>query len=129
MQQTVIKQEPGKWPNFGKSLVAVAHLSTCHRSASDTNLLDDPHMFCSDKYLVFKGIQTCSGASSDLVLRVFFSNSSSLNLPLIRSHQEINTAEHLVRESNDVPWLRVELRLCDQACRGIEAFTLLTRRL
>ena len=40
-----------------------AYISYCHQTASDANLLDDPHTFhCSD-YFVVGGICTCLGVS------------------------------------------------------------------
>ena len=44
-----------------------AYLSSCHRTASDANLLDDPQIFPYD-YFVIGGIRTCLGVSDDPML-------------------------------------------------------------
>ena len=46
-----------------------AYLSSCHRTASDANLLDDPHTFHSIDYFVIGGIHTCLGVSDRLHLK------------------------------------------------------------
>ena len=42
-----------------------AYLSSCHRTASDANLLDDLHIFHYQDYFVIAGICNCLGASDD----------------------------------------------------------------
>ena len=42
-----------------------AYLSSCHRTASDANLLDDPHTFHNNNYFVIGGIRTSLGVSDD----------------------------------------------------------------
>ena len=44
-----------------------AYLSSCHRTASNANLLDDPHTFHCIDYFVIGGIRTCLGVSYDSV--------------------------------------------------------------
>ena len=51
------------------------------------------------------------------------SNSSPLNLLLVRSHQaEIIIAKRLIQERNTVTRVRVEPRSCDQGRRKNDAF-------
>ena len=64
-----------------------AYLSSCHRTASDANLLDDPHTFYYIDYFVIGGIRTCLGVSYDPMFLWISSNSCPLNLLLVRSHQ------------------------------------------
>ena len=42
-----------------------AYLSSCHRTASDANLLDDPNTFHYQDYFVIGEIRTCLGVSDD----------------------------------------------------------------
>ena len=44
-----------------------AYLSSCHRTASNANLLDDPHTFHCIDYFVIGGIRTCLGVSYDSI--------------------------------------------------------------
>ena len=44
-----------------------AYLSSCHRTASDANLLDNPHTFYSSDYFVIGGIRTCLRVCDDLI--------------------------------------------------------------
>ena len=92
-----------------------AYLSSCHRTASDANLLDDPHTFrCSD-YFVIGGIRTCLGVSDDPMFLWISSNSCPLNLLLVRSHQaEIIVVKHLIQGRNSVTRVWVEPRSFDQ---------------
>ena len=91
-----------------------AYLSSCHRIASDANLLDDPHAFHCNDYFVIGGIRTCLGISDDQMFLWISSNSFSLNLLLVRSHQaEIIIENRLIQGRNNVTRVRVELRSCD----------------
>ena len=49
-----------------------AYLSSCHRTSSDANLLDDPHTFHYNNYFVIRGIRTCLGVSNDPMFLCFF---------------------------------------------------------
>ena len=85
-----------------------AYLSSCQRTASDANLLDDPHTFHYNDYFVIGGICTCLGVSDDPMFLWVSSNSCPLNLLLVRSHQaEVIIVKRLVQERNNVT--RVEL--------------------
>ena len=64
-----------------------AYLSSCNRTASDTNLLDDPLTFHYNDYFVIGGIRTCLGVSDDSMFQRISSHSCPLNLLLVRSHQ------------------------------------------
>ena len=101
-----------------------AYLSSFHRTASDTNLLDDPHTFHYQDYFVLGGIRTCLGVSNDPKFLWISSNSCPLNLPLVRSHQaEIIIVKRLIQGRNNVTRVRVEPRSCDQGRRVNDAFT------
>ena len=102
-----------------------AYLSSCHRTASDANLLDDPHTFCCNDYFVIGGIRTCLVASDDSMFPWISSNSCPLNLLLDRSHQaEIIIVKHLIQGRNSsVTRVRVEPRSFDQGRRKNDAFT------
>ena len=101
-----------------------AYLSSCHRTASDANLLDDPHTFHYQDYFVIGGIRTCLGVSDDPKFLLISSNSCALNLLLVRSHQaEIIIVKRLIQERNSVTRVRVEPRSFDQGCRKNDAFT------
>ena len=52
-----------------------AYLSSCHRSASDANLLHVPHTFHYEDYFVIGGICTCLGVSDDPMFLWISSNS------------------------------------------------------
>ena len=92
-----------------------AYLSSCHRTASDANLLDDPHTFQSNDYFVIGGIRTCLGVSSYPMFLLISSNSRPLHLLLVRSHQaEIIIVKRLIQECNNVTRVRVEPRPFDQ---------------
>ena len=98
-----------------------AYLSSCHRTVSDANLLDDPHTFHYQDYFVIGGIRTCLGVSDDPMFLWISSNSCPLNLLLVRSHQaEIITVKRLVQGRNNVTRVRVE---ADQGRRKNDAFT------
>ena len=89
----------------------VAHLSSCHRTASDANLLDDPHAFHYNDYFVIGGIRTCLGVFGDPMFPWIFSNSCPLNLLLVRNHQaEIIIVKRLIQGRNNVTRMRVEPR-------------------
>ena len=60
-----------------------AYLSSCHRTASDANLLDDPHTFHYQDYFVIGGIRTCLGVSDDPMFLWISSISGPLNLLLV----------------------------------------------
>ena len=101
-----------------------AYLSSCHQTASDANLLDDPHTFHYQDYFVIGGIRTCLGVSDDLMFLWISSNSCPLNLLLVRSHQaEIIIIKRLIQGRNSVTRVRVEPRSLDQGRRKNDAFT------
>ena len=97
-------------------------LSSCHRTASDANLSDDPHTFHYNYYFVFGGIRICLEVSNVLVI---FSNSCPLNLLLVRSHQAeiIIIVKRLIQGRNNVNRKRVEPGPFDQSRRKNDAFT------
>ena len=95
-----------------------AYLSSCHRTASDANLLDDPHTFHYQDYIVIGRIRTCLGVSDDAMFLWISSNSCPLNLLLVRSHQaEIIIVKRLIQGRNNVTRVRVEPRSFDQGRR------------
>ena len=98
-------------------VVVVAHisdLSSCHRTASDANLLDDPHTFHYQDYFVIGGIYACLGVSNNPMFLWISSNSCPLNLLLVRSHQaEIIIVKRLIQGRNSVILVRVEPRSFD----------------
>ena len=101
-----------------------AYLSSCHRTASDANFLDDPHTFHHVGYFVIGGIRTCLGVSDDPMFLWISSNSCPLNLLLVRSHQaEIIIVKRLIQGRNSVTRVRVEPRSFDQGRRKNDAFT------
>ena len=59
-----------------------AYLSSCLRTASDANLLDDPHTFHCVNYFVFGGIRTCLEVSNDPMFWSISSNSLSTEFPV-----------------------------------------------
>ena len=88
-----------------------AYLSSCHRTASDANLLDDPHTFHCNDYFVIGGICTCLGVSDDPMFFWISSSSCPLNLLLVRSHQaEIIIVKRLIQGLNNMTRVRVEPR-------------------
>ena len=92
-----------------------AYLSSCHRTASGANLLDDSHTFHYQDYFVIGGIRTCLGVSDDPMFLWISSNFCQLNLLLVRSHQaEIIIVKHLIQGRNDVTRVRVEPRSFDR---------------
>ena len=102
-----------------------AYLSSCYRTASDANLLDDPHTFhCIDCFVIGR-ICTCLEVSNNPMLQLISLNSCPLNLLLLRSHQaEIIIVKRLTQGRNSVTRVRVEPRLFDHGrCRN-DAFTL-----
>ena len=103
-----------------------AYLSSCHRTASDAYLLDDPHTFhCSD-YFVIGGIRTCIGVSDNPMFLWISSNSCPVNLLLVQNHQaEIIIVKSLFQGRNSVTRVQVEPRSYDQSRRKNEAFTYL----
>ena len=101
-----------------------AYLSSCHRTASDANLLDGPHTFHYNDYFVIGGIRTCLEVSDDPMFLWISSNSFPLNLLLVRSHQaEIIIVKHLIQGRNYVTRVRVEPRPFDQDRRKNDAST------
>ena len=101
-----------------------AYLSSCHRTASDAKLLDDPHTFYYQNYFVIGGIRTCLGVSNDPIFLWISSNSCPLNLLLVRSHQaEIIIVKRLIQGRNSVTRVRVEPKSFDQGHRKNDAFT------
>ena len=100
-----------------------AYLSSCHRTASDANLLDDPHTFHYNDYFVIGGIRTCIGVSDDPMFLWISSYSCPLNLLLGRSHEaEIIIVKRLIQGRSNVTGVRVELRPFDQGRRKNDAF-------
>ena len=61
-----------------------AYLSSCHRTASDANLLDDPHTFHYPDYFVIGGIRNCLEVFDDPLFLWISSNSCPPNLLLVR---------------------------------------------
>ena len=119
-----------KWHHFSKicwcccCCCCGAYLSSCHRTASDANLLDDPHTFHYQDYFVIGGIRTCLGVSDDPMFLWISSNSCPLNLLLVRSHRaEIIIVKRLIQGRNSVTRVRVEPRSFDQGRRKNDAFT------
>ena len=100
-----------------------AYLSSCHRTASDAKLLDDPHTFHHQDYFVIGGIRTCLGVSDDPMFLWISSNSCPLNLLLVRSHQAEIIIKRLIQGRNNVTRVRVEPRSFDQGRRKNYAFT------
>ena len=101
-----------------------AYLSSCHRTASDANFLDNLHTFHYNDYFMVGGIRTCLGVSNDPMSRWISSKSCPLNLLLVRSHQaEIIIAKRLIQRRNIVTRVRVEPRSFDQDHRKNDAFT------
>ena len=101
-----------------------AYLSSCHRTASDANLLDNPHTFHYQDYFVIGEIRTCLGVSDDPMFLWISSNSCPLNLLLVRSHQaEIIIVKRLIQGRNSVTRVRVEPRSFDLSRRKNDAFT------
>ena len=96
-------------------VVAVAaYLSSCHRTASDANLLDDPLTFYYQDYFVIGGIRICLEVSSDPMFQWISSNSCPLNLLLFRNHQaDIIIVKRLIQGRNNVTRVRVEQRSFD----------------
>ena len=95
-----------------------------HWTASDANLLDDPHTFHYQDYFVIRGIRTRLGVSDDPMFLWISSNSCPLNLLLVRSHQaEIIIVKRLIQGRNNVTRVRVEPRSFDQGRRKNDAFT------
>ena len=101
-----------------------AYLSSCHRTASDVNLLDDPHTFHYNDYFVIGGIRTCLGVSDDPMFLWISSNSLPLNLLLVRSHQaEIIIVKRFIQGRNGVTRVQVEPGPFGQGRRKNDAFT------
>ena len=98
-----------------------AYLSSCHRTASDANLLDDPHTFYYQDYFVIEGIRTCLGVSDNPMFLCISSNSCPLNLLLVRSHQaKIIIVKRLIQGRNSVT--RVPVESSNQGRRKSDAF-------
>ena len=112
------------WNGTIRSCCCGAYLSFCHQTASDANLLDDPHTFHYQDYFVIGGIRTCLGVSDDPMFLWISSNSCPLNLLLVRSRQaEIIIVKRLIQGRNSVTRVRVEPRSFDQGHRKNDAFT------
>ena len=102
---------------------AYRYLSSCHQTASDTNLLDDPHTFHYNDYFVIGGICTCLGVSDDPTFLWISSNSCPLNLLLVQSHKvEIIIVKRLIQGRNNMTRVRVEPRSFDKGHRKNDAF-------
>ena len=71
-----------------------AYLSSCHRTVSDANLLDDPHTFHYQDYFVIGGIRTCLGVFDDPVFLWICSNSCPLNLLLVQCSKPPSRDNH-----------------------------------
>ena len=100
------------------------YLFSCHRTASDANLLDDPHTFHDNDYFVIGGIRTCLGVSDDPMFLTISSNSCPLTLQLARSHRaEIIIVKRPIQGRNSVTRVRVQPRSFDQGRRENDAFT------
>ena len=92
-------------------IVFIVYLSSCHQTASDAYLLDDPHTFHFNDYFVIGGIRTCLGVSDVPTFLWIFSNSNPLNLLLVQNHQaEIIIVKRLIQGHNNLTWVRVEPR-------------------
>ena len=101
-----------------------AYLSPCHRTASDANLLDDPHTFHYNDYFVIGGICICLEVSDDPMFLWISSHSCPLNLLLVRSHQaEIIIVKRLIQGRNNVTRVRVEPKPFHQGRCKNDAFT------
>ena len=88
-----------------------SYLSSCHRTASDANLSDDPHTFHYQDYFVIAEISNCLGAFDDPMFLWISLNSCPLNLLLVRSHQaEIIIVKRLIQGRNNVTRVRLEPR-------------------
>ena len=102
-----------------------AYLSSCHRTESDANLLDNPHTFYCIDFFVVEGIRTCLGVFGDPILQWISSNSCPLNLLLVRSHQaEIIIVKRFIQGRNSVTRVQVETRSFDLGRRKNDAFIL-----
>ena len=101
-----------------------AYLSSCHRTASDANLLDDPRTFHCIDCFVIGGIRICIGVSDDPTFLWIFSNFCPLNLLFVRTYQaEIIIVKRLIQKRNSMTRVRVEPRSFDQGCCKNDAFT------
>ena len=102
-----------------------AYLFSCPRTASEANLLHDPHTFHFNDYFVVGGIHTCLGVSDDAMFLWISSNSCPLNFLLVRSYQaEIIIVKRLIQGRNNVTRVRDESRPFDQGRRKNDAFIL-----
>ena len=102
-----------------------AYWSSCHRAASDANLLEDPNTFRCNHYFLDGGIRTFLGVSHDPTFLWISLNSLPLNLLLVRGRQAeiIIIVKRLIQGRNSVTRVRVEPRPCDQGRRKNDAFT------
>ena len=97
--------------NYACCSCCSAYLSSCHRTASDAKLLDDPHTFHYHDYFVIGGIRTCLGVSDDPMFVWISSNSCPLNLLLVRSHQaETIVVKRLIQGRINMTRVRVKPR-------------------
>ena len=102
-----------------------AYLSSCHRTASDANLFDDPHTFHCNDYFVIGVICTCFGVFDDPMFQWISSYSCPLNLLHVRSHPvDIIIVKRLIQGRTNVTRVRVEPRSFDQGRRKNDSFTL-----
>ena len=86
-----------------------AYLSSCYRTASDANLLDDSNTFHCNDYFLVGGIRTCLEVSDDPMFLWISSNSYPLNLRLVRNHQaKIINVKRPIEGRNYVTKVRVE---------------------
>ena len=100
------------------------YLSSCLRTASNANLLDEPHTFHYQDYFVIGGIHTCLRVFDDPMFLWISLNSCPLNLLLVRSHQaEIIIVKRLIQGRSNVTRVRVEPRSFDQGCCKNNTFT------
>ena len=101
-----------------------AYLSSCHRTVSDANLLDDLHTFYYNDYFIIGGIRNCLGVSDDPMFLWISSNSCPLNLLLVWSHQaETIIVKRFIQGRNNVTRVRIEPRPFEQGRRKNDAFT------
>ena len=91
----------------------MTHGFSCHRTASNAYWMI--RTLFIEVTLVFGGIRTCLGISTDLMFLCVYSNSCPLNLLLVRSHHAtIIIIKRLIQGCNNVTTALIEPRSCDQ---------------
>ena len=114
LQKVIFERKRFYFITVDSGCCCTANLSFCHRTASNANLLDDPHIFQFNDYFVIGVIRTCLGVSLDPNVPAISLNSCPLNLLLVRSHQaEIITAKRLIQGHNNVTRVLVKPRSFD----------------